>query len=735
MDFNEPCNARRERESMMKTKSLGRRILRAMVALVICLLLAAAAISAFAMKKTSSALASSNQNLIQTIEGKSNDTLTKQSQLRMLELVKGKAEIADKAFFEFQQGVQVAASTAEQIYQNPEQYGPRPVPLPDAEKDGELTIQVLYSASVDPADPAIAEELALIGNVQDVLMSVNRSQANLASIYVATESGFMVQADYIPARKYDEAGNLLPLEAKERPWYQGAAQSGEPYFTPVTKDAHTPRLGIMCGIPVYAEGKLMAVAGGGMYLDDMESLVQSVNLGSSSHACILNRRGQVLFSTFDNGPLAAVPDGEDLRSAGNAALSEMARWAVEGGAGVTRLVLNGVPYYAAFAPMRTVGWSMVVFLSQEEVDSPTNQLLDSIELTTDWALENAKTYSKNANMLLLCLLGVAVVIALVVSVALSNKIVKPIQQLTEEVRSLEGDNLDFTLDLDADGETQLLADSFRSLTQRMKEYIAENAAITAERERISTELSLATKIQSSMLPSIFPPFPNRSEFDIFATMEPAREVGGDFYDFFLVDEDHLCLVIADVSGKGVPAALFMMVSKIILQSCAMLGKSPAEILTRTNDAICANNEEEMFVTAWVGILELSTGKLTAANAGHEYPAIKTPEGRFELLKDKHGFVIGGMSGMRYQQYELQLQPGSKLFLYTDGVPEAMGGESGQEMFGLARMLDALNIEAEASPKELLTQVRRSLEDFVRNAERFDDLTMLCVDYKSKKRPE
>ena len=179
----------------------------------------------------------------------------------------------------------------------------------------------------------------------------------------------------------------------------------------------------------------------------------------------------------------------------------------------------------------------------------------------------------------------------------------------------------------------------------------------------------------------------------------------------------------------------MMVSKIILQSCAMLGKSPAEILTRTNDAICANNEEEMFVTAWVGILELSTGKLTAANAGHEYPAIKTPEGRFELLKDKHGFVIGGMSGMRYQQYELQLQPGSKLFLYTDGVPEAMGGESGQEMFGLARMLDALNIDAEASPKELLTQVRRSLEDFVRDAERFDDLTMLCVDYKSKKRSE
>ena len=720
---------------MMKTKSLGRRILRAMMALVICLLLVAAAISAFAMKKTSETLAESNQNLSATIEGKSNATLTKQSQLRMLELVKGKAEIADKVFFEFRQGVQIVADTAEQIYQNPEQYGARSVPLPDPAKDGTLSIQVLYSASADPEDPELQKELALLGNVQDVLISVNESQNNLASIYVATESGFMVQADYISARKFDESGNLMSLEAKERPWYEGAARTGKPYFTPVTKDAHTPRLGIMCGVPVFADGKLMGVAGGGMYLDDMENLVQSVNLGDSSHACILNRSGRVLFSTFDDGPLAAVTDGEDLRRSTDAALAEMARWAVQGGSGVTRLTLDGVSHYAAFAPMRTVGWSMIVFLSQEEVDAPTNQLLDSIEHTTDRALQDAKTYSRDAIALLIALLVLAVIIALIVSVALSRKIVKPIQQLTEEVRSMEGDNLDFALDLDADAETQLLADSFQSLTQRMKEYIAENAAITAERERISTELSLATKIQSSMLPSIFPPFPNRSDFDIYATMEPAREVGGDFYDFFLVDEDHLCLVIADVSGKGVPAALFMMVSKIILQSCAMLGKSPAEILTRTNDAICANNEEEMFVTAWVGILELSTGKLTAANAGHEYPAIKTPDGRFEILKDKHGFVIGGMSGMRYQQYELQLEPGSKLFVYTDGVPEAMGGETGEEMFGLQRMLEALNLNAEASPKELLTQVHSSLEDFVKDAERFDDLTMLCIDYKSRRLPE
>ena len=219
-----------------------------------------------------------------------------------------------------------------------------------------------------------------------------------------------------------------------------------------------------------------------------------------------------------------------------------------------------------------------------------------------------------------------------------------------------------------------------------------------------------------------------SEFDIYAVMDPAKEVGGDFYDFFLIDEDHLGMVMADVSGKGVPAALFMMASKIILQSCAMLGGSPAEILTKTNEAICSNNQEEMFVTVWLGILEISTGKLTAANAGHEYPVLqRTPCGPFELLKDKHGFVIGGMPGMKYREYELQMTPGTKLFLYTDGVPEATDADG--NMLGMERMLAALNEEPDASPQELLKAVRRAVDGFVKDAEQFDDLTMLCFEYR------
>ena len=242
-----------------------------------------------------------------------------------------------------------------------------------------------------------------------------------------------------------------------------------------------------------------------------------------------------------------------------------------------------------------------------------------------------------------------------------------------------------------------------------------------------TELHTAKRIQEAMLPNIFPPFPDRSEFDLYASMDPAKEVGGDFYDYFLVDDDHLCMVMADVSGKGVPAALFMMASKIILANNAKMGKSPAQILTDTNAAICSNNREEMFVTVWLGILELSTGKLTAANAGHEYPVIKSPNGRFELFKDKHGLVIGGMEGVRYRQYELQLEPGAKLFLYTDGVPEATDADD--RLFGTERMLAALNRDPDAESAQLLKNVRFAVDDFVKDAEQFDDLTMLCMEYK------
>ncbi|MBQ6469598.1 MAG: SpoIIE family protein phosphatase [Lachnospiraceae bacterium] len=278
-------------------------------------------------------------------------------------------------------------------------------------------------------------------------------------------------------------------------------------------------------------------------------------------------------------------------------------------------------------------------------------------------------------------------------------------------------------------EVGALYDSLTQMEQDINAYIRDLLTVTADKERITTELALATRIQADMLPNIYPAFPERREFDIYGTMEPARAVGGDFYDFLLVDDDHLCMVMADVSGKGVPAALFMMATMILLDNNAMLGKSPAEILTSANRSICSNNREEMFVTVWLGILEISTGKLTAANAGHEYPILMNPGGEFEIVKDRHGFVIGGLDSVKYKEYELQLEPGSRLFLYTDGIPEATN--SANEMYGLDRMLAVLNENREACLEELLSNVSDSVRDFRKEAEQFDDLTMLCMEYRGK----
>lgn len=240
----------------------------------------------------------------------------------------------------------------------------------------------------------------------------------------------------------------------------------------------------------------------------------------------------------------------------------------------------------------------------------------------------------------------------------------------------------------------------------------------------AAELNVASNIQHDMLPCIFPAFPERQEFDIYATMNPAKEVGGDFYDFFLVDEDHLVLVMADVSGKGVPAALFMVIAKTLLKNVAQTGQSPKEVLEKVNNQLCENNEAEMFVTVWLGIYEISTGKLTAANAGHEYPAIKRANGSFELYKDPHGFVLAGMENSRYKEYHLELDYGDTLFVYTDGVAEAT--DASNTLYGTERMLQALNSSQSSTPEILLRDVKADIDRFVGKALQFDDITMLAI---------
>ena len=251
-------------------------------------------------------------------------------------------------------------------------------------------------------------------------------------------------------------------------------------------------------------------------------------------------------------------------------------------------------------------------------------------------------------------------------------------------------------------------------------------SMISELDRLDKELELAADIQLNMLPMNFPPFPDRTEFDLYALMDPAKEVGGDFYDFFLIDSDHLGLVIADVSGKGIPAALFMMVSKTLIKNQLMGGADPAAAMERVNAQLCERNSASMFVTVWLAVLEISTGRGVACNAGHEYPGIRRSGGGFELLKYKHGMFAGISKKAKYQNREFELHPGDSIFVYTDGVPEAKN--TAEEMFREERLAATLNQDPDSGPEELIHRLKEAVDRFAGGAEQFDDITMLCIKY-------
>ncbi len=333
---------------------------------------------------------------------------------------------------------------------------------------------------------------------------------------------------------------------------------------------------------------------------------------------------------------------------------------------------------------------------------------------------------------LLIILGIVIldiVISVLTATFLRKAVIKPVEKVSKEAARFAKEHaLSEPLgEISRYDEISELAGSIDSMESDMVKYIENLTAVTSERERMSAELTIAAAIQNDAIPDDFPAFPDRHEFDIYGLMDPAREVGGDFYNFFFIDDDHLALVMADVSGKGIPGALFMMITSILLSNRVKEGGTPAEVLRLMNDDICEHNQADMFETVWLGILEISTGKIIASNAGHEYPAIYRKGGKFELFKDKHGFVLGGMPGMKYKDYELQLGAGDKLFLYTDGLPESTNIEN--RMLGTDGMIEALNRYKDGTPKDIIEGVLKISEDFVGDADQFDDLTMLCIEIK------
>lgn len=286
------------------------------------------------------------------------------------------------------------------------------------------------------------------------------------------------------------------------------------------------------------------------------------------------------------------------------------------------------------------------------------------------------------------------------------------------------------IELKTRDEIEDLGQSFNFMIEQLEDYIENLTNVTAEKERIGAELNVATHIQSSMLPCIFPAFPDRDELDIYATMTPAKEVGGDFYDFFMVDERHIAIVMADVSGKGVPAALFMVIGKTLIKDHTQPGRDLGEVFTEVNNILCESNDNGMFITAFEGVLDLVTGEFRYVNAGHEKPFIYRKNGEYEAYETNAGFVLAGLEDIEYQEQTVNLSIGDKIFQYTDGVTEAVNKD--KKLYGMDRLQHALNEKClECSPEETLRLVKEDIDAFVGDNDQFDDITMLCLEYTAK----
>ena len=320
------------------------------------------------------------------------------------------------------------------------------------------------------------------------------------------------------------------------------------------------------------------------------------------------------------------------------------------------------------------------------------------------------------------------------------KVIMPIRKLDASANAfvqkshegLQPSELKFTdPEIHSGDEMQTLSDSLMTLSHDLRKYMSSLMEETKEKERIASELNIAANIQASMLPYIFPPFPDVPEFDIYANMSPAREVGGDFYDFFMLDENRLAIVIADVSGKGVPAALFMVIGKTLIRDYSKFGGSLGEVFTKVNDLLCESNKEELFITAFEGVIDIRTGEMEFVNAGHEKPIVYHKEEKtWEIYPVRSGFVLAGLEGMKYHSGKMNLKKGDKLFLYTDGVPEAIN--QSEEQYGVGRLLKVLKKNENAGLEELLDSVRADVDKFADEAEQFDDITMLCMEYRGYK---
>ena len=638
------------------------------------------------------------------IRRQSEEALTEQAQKNLSDFAENKTALAEASFARYAGHMNVLSSYITGLFKNEEDLVKMghdiDPPLPTTPEGAYAMQRALIGPQVKVDD--VRDQMRLLSNLEHVFEPMIKENTGAMSVlYVGTEQGFMVGYDGDSYKVIPELQNgELYYDYRDTEWFSRGRTEKRAYFTGLYADVYGRGLMITCAAPFYdTSGKFVGVVGSDIQITNLYDAVLDIDLGEQSGAFLVDHTGHVIS-----------PEGESIALEELQAVDEMTRKQILAGKTGIRLTEDGM--YHAFAPIPSAGWELVIYVPQSQV------------------LATVRTMNKSIWLSIVAFCSILLVVLIVVLLSVrrfARDITMPLVALGQDAREISGGDLSHRVKILTNDEIGDLARDFNEMASSLQKYITDFTAMTAERERIEAELGVATKIQADMLPSVFPAFPDRREFDVYASMQPAREVGGDFYDFFLIDEDHLCVVMADVSGKGIPAAMFMVNAKTMIKNQAILGGSPSEIFARVNDQLCENNREQLFVTAWMGILTISAGKLVTVNAGHEYPILEKLAGGCTEIKRDNDPPLAVMAGLKYQENTMMMEPGDLLYVYTDGVPEAKAADGTR--FGDERLLKTVDGSGKRTARETIEEVRRVLEDFTEKTGQFDDVTMLALVYR------
>ncbi len=657
-----------------------------------------------------------------------------QAKKRFALMAEEKARGVNNEIGRLREDANLLAKTMTQILTHRELYLPRELPL-----GGEVPIRskepYLFFIPALRESGGIAEvlpEARIAANAADnlALWTQSYDDGYEMTCFYASERGYIISADVMAEGKefveFFDTWYSPSFDPRERPWYQEIKATGKSVFTGVYVGVEGYPC-ISCVAPYYDENGFAGMAGISNNIATLYRQISINTIGDRGVNFILNEKGEVILSSEKEGLLAASATPKDFQKYGETSLALEAACMTRGLSDVARITMGGRDYYLAYAPIPDVGWSFGTLIERDVVVQPARDAKSYLLSRAEDFSASLQSFFWDNFLRTAVLLLVLLAVLFFVSRKISDRFVRPILVLTAGVREIAGGNLDKKLDVRTGDEIETLADSFNQMTDELKSYIENLAKTTAENERIETELSVAARIQAGILPK---EFPARSEIDLFASMKPAKEVGGDFYDFYFLDERHLMVTVADVSDKGVPAALFMVVAKTLLKDCALtLGSAERlpMIVAQTNDRLAEANDEDMFVTVFTGVLDVESGEFVYVNAGHNPPLLRRNDA-FEFLPTAKSPMLGVMEGMDFPEEKITFAPGDMLFLYTDGVTEAMNGE--KELFGASRLQETLSqLSGAGTAEKILTAVRGAVDDHANGAEPSDDVTMLGLVFK------